>query len=126
MSSGLKNIARELTSAKIKFQIKDDQILIPLPNDFDTLIIEIWNDKDEDSITLLNGSFHTHGNIEASEFGLPSREKGIRHLVESIFNGTFKMVKVEIKTGEYQNTIWDTFALNCIDENDRFTVVSEI
>jgi hypothetical protein len=75
---------------------------------------------------LKNGSFHTHGDIQASEYGLSSREKGILYLVESIFNGTFKMVKRKVSTGEYENTIWDTFSLACIDENDDFIVVSEI
>jgi len=36
------------------------------------------------------------------------------------------MVKVEVKPGVYQKTIWDTFALECIDEDDKFIVVSEI
>jgi hypothetical protein len=126
MSSALEVIAKELADAKIKFQIADEKIQIPLPNNFDTLIIEIWNAQGEDSITLLNGTFHTHGSIEASENGLANREKGIRYLVESIFNGTFKMVQRKVNSGEYVNTIWDTFSLASVDENDDFMVVSEI
>ena len=126
MSQELNCIAQELESAGIKFLVKGGQIQIALPNNFDTLIIEIWNEKGEDSISLLNGNFHSHGDIEASEYGLPSREKGIRNLVESIFNGTFKMVKVETEPGVYEKTIWDTFALELIDEEDKFIVVSEI
>ncbi len=126
MSSDLDSISKELIDAQIQFQIKDDQIQIPLPNNFDTLIIEIWNDEGEDSISLLNGSFHTHGDLDAREYGLPTREKAIRYLVESIFDGTFKMVKVEVKPGVYKKTIWDTLALECIDDDDKFIVVSEI
>ncbi|MCL2914286.1 hypothetical protein L2725_10955 [Shewanella corallii] len=126
MSSELNSIAQELESAEIKFLIKGGQIQIALPNGFDTLIIEIWNEDGEDSISLLNGRFHTHGHIEASEHDLPSREKGIRYLVESIFNGTFKMVKVETEPGIYENTIWDTYALEIVDEDDKFIVVGEI
>jgi hypothetical protein len=95
-----------------------------LPNNFDTLVIEIWQDE-EDSITLLNGIFHTHGDIEASEYGLPNREKGIRYLVESIFNGEFKMVKRKNEKGIVENTIWDTFCLNSIDDEDEHEFVSE-
>jgi len=126
MSSELNSIAQELESADIEFSIKDEQIQIALPNNFDTLVIEIWNEDGEDSISLLNGNFHTHGDIEAREYGLPTREKGIRYLVESILNGTFKMVKVETEPDVYENTIWDTFALELIDEHDKFIVVSEI
>jgi hypothetical protein len=126
MSSHLNSIAQELESADIEFLIKDEQIQIALPNNFDTLIIEIWNEDGEDSISLLNGNFHTHGDIEASEYGLPTREKGIRYLVESILNGTFKMVKVETEPDIYENTIWDAYALELIDEHDKFIVVSEI
>ena len=126
MLAALEVISEELIDANIKFEIVNEQIQISLPNDFDTLVIEIWNDEGEDSISLKNGSFHTHGDIEASEYGLSSREKGIRNLVESIFNGTFKMVKRKVSTGEYENTIWDTFSLACVDENDDFIVVSEI
>jgi hypothetical protein len=126
VSSGLDSISKELVDAQIQFKIQDDQIHIPLPNDFDTLIIEIWNDEGEDSISLLNGSFHTHGDLDAREYGLPTREKAIRYLVESIFDGTFKMVKVEVKPGVYKKTIWDTLALESIDEDDKFLVASEI
>ncbi|MDX1538719.1 hypothetical protein [Arsukibacterium sp.] len=126
MSSALEAIANELNDAKIQFEIADERIEIPLPNNFDTLIIEIWNDAEEDSVSLKNGSFHTHGNIEAREHGLPNRIKGIRYLVESIFNGTFKMVRRKNERQEYENTIWDTFSLALIDETDVYEVVSEI
>ncbi len=125
MATAIAKIASELSSAKIKFDVIDGKIHVPLPNDFDILVIEILKDE-EDSISLLNGSFHTHGEIEAREYGLPNREKGIRHLIESIFDGNFKMVKRKDHKGKVDNTIWDTFSLAVIDENSDYEFVSEI
>jgi hypothetical protein len=50
MSSELEVISKELIDANIKFEYVNEQIQISLPNDFDTLVIEIWNDEGEDSI----------------------------------------------------------------------------
>ena len=123
MHSALKNIASELDKGGIQYSMVNECIHVELPKHFDTLIIEIWNAQWEDSISLLSGSFHTHGDIEASEYGLDSREEGIRHLIECIFNGTFKMVRRPNKDGQLENTIWDTFSLNLIKECDVFEIV---
>jgi hypothetical protein len=125
MSNALAKIASELSEAKIDFDIIEGKIHVPLPNDFDTLVIEIWKDE-EDSITLLNGCFHTHGDIEAREYGLSNREKGIRHLIESIFNGEFKMVKRKNQQGKFENTIWDTFSLAVINDDIEYEFIGEI
>lgn len=117
MSAALQKIGSELSGAGIEFNYVDNKIHIPLPNDFDTLVVEIWKDED-DSISLLEGVFHTHGEIHAREFGLASREKAIRHLVESIFNGSFKMVKLKKEDGTIEKKIWDTFSLSNLDENN--------
>ena len=123
MHPALNSIVDELIDGKIEYQLVGGAIHVGLPRDFDTLVIEIWNDEGDDSISLLNGSFHTHGNIEAYEYGLLSREKGIRHLIECIFNGTFKMIKRPGSNGEIENTIWDTFSLNLVKEGDVFDIV---
>ena len=125
MSSLIERIKNELNEAGIKFNYVNKQVQIPLPNDFDTLIVEIWKD-DEDSISLMNGNFHTHGDIEAREYGLENREKGVRHLAESILNGKFKMVKLNNDDGTKENTIWDTYSLEYIDQYTNYEIISEI
>ncbi len=122
MSSALSEIASELSLAKIEYRIIGRHIYVPLPKNFDTLIIEVFDDGD-DSITLENGSFHTHGDIEAREYGLPNREKAIRHLVESIFNGKYKMVQRQDHLGQAVNTIWDTFSLASIPDDVEYKII---
>lgn len=119
----IERIKNELNDAGIKFNYIDEQIHIILPNKFDTLIIEIWKEE-EDSISLKNGSFHTHGDIEAREYGLENREKGIRHLVESIFNGTFKMVKLKNEDGTIEKTIWDTYSLESMHKYSNYEIIN--
>jgi hypothetical protein len=119
----LKSIIGELNLAKINFLVVQDKIHVPLPNNFDTLVIEIWNEAGEDSITLLDGDYHSHGDIEAREFGFDTREKGIRNLIECIFDGTFKMVRRPNASGDMENTIWDTFSLASIDKRDHYEIV---
>ena len=119
----IERIKNELNDAGIKFDYVNEKIHINLPNNFDTLIVEIWKDE-EDSITLLNGDFHTHGNIEASEYGLENREKGIRHLVESIISGKFKMVKLKKQDGSIENTIWDTYSLMSIHKYSNYEIIN--
>ncbi|TQV75191.1 hypothetical protein FLL45_09640 [Aliikangiella marina] len=121
----IEKITAELNLVEIDFELIDDQIHIPLPYNFDTLVIEIWQDG-EDSISLLNGDFHTHGDIEAREYGLPSREKGILHLVESIFNGKFKLAKRVNALGKIENKILDSFSLALLDEGHDYEFVSEV
>lgn len=111
MDDSLISIVNALEASKVNFTLESEQVHVPLPKDFDTLVIEIWNDKGEDSITLLNGTFHDHGNLVAREYGLASREEAIIFLIESIFDGTFKMVRVADQAGIKKNTIWDTFSL---------------
>ncbi|MDH5730646.1 MAG: hypothetical protein OEZ58_16785 [Gammaproteobacteria bacterium] len=117
-------IDAELRVGGIHFEYKNGKIIIPLPNSFDALVVEIWREE-EDSITLMNGDFHTHGDILAREYDLESSEKAIRFLVESIFNGKFKMVKLYSDNGSFENTIWDSYALLDIDEYDNYEIVSE-
>ncbi|MDT0596399.1 hypothetical protein [Glaciecola petra] len=123
MNAHLKSIAEALDAKGCQYSVVNEEIQIPLPKEFDTLVIEIWNDAGEDSITLLNGSFHSHGDIEASEHGLDTREEGIVFLVESIFNGHFKMVRRINKDGSKENTIWDTFSMALVNDEDDFEIV---
>ena len=121
----IERIKKELVDAGISFDYIEDKIHIELPNNFDTLIIEIWKEE-EDSISLLNGDFHTHGDIEARENGLKSREKGIRHLVECIFNGKFKMVELKNIDGSVEKTIWDYYSLESIHKYSNYEIIKEI
>jgi hypothetical protein len=36
------------------------------------------------------------------------------------------MVKRKIDNGKIENTIWDTFSLQCIEENDDYEIIPEI
>ena len=123
MRKELRHIAEELDKGKINFKEVGDKLFVPLPNNFDTLIIEIWNDNGEVSISLQNGEYHTHGDIEARENGLSSREQGIRKLIENVFSGSFKMVRRRDKNGEMVNTIWDSFSLALIEKDDVYEII---
>ena len=91
MNIHLKKIATELESAQILFEHSDERILIDLPNKFGILEIKILED-DSDSIQLLNGDFHTHGDLEAIEQNI-SREQAIRKLIEKIYNGELILIE---------------------------------
>jgi len=71
MDENLRKIIDELENANLNYRVVDENILIDLPNNFGTLEICIWNDKGEDSIQLLEGDYHTHGDIEAREYVPP-------------------------------------------------------
>jgi hypothetical protein len=49
MIEALQNIAEALSSHAIEHEIVSNRILVQLPNNFDTLVIEIWKDS-KDSI----------------------------------------------------------------------------
>ncbi|TDF41524.1 hypothetical protein EYS14_01310 [Alteromonadaceae bacterium M269] len=123
MSPYLQKIADEFDSFGVRYSLVEEKLHVPLPKNFDTLVIEIWNDEGEDSISLLNGVFHTHGDVEANEHGLDSGEKGILHLVQSIFDGSFKMIKRINEKGVVENTIWDSFSLVLVKKDDDFEVI---
>ncbi len=97
MNIHLNKIASELESSGILFKFSDDRILVELPNDFGTLEITICK-NDEDSIQLLNGDFHTHGDLEAVEKNI-SREQAIRELIEEIFSGELLLIE-ECESGK--------------------------
>ena len=87
----LLKIGKELHKGKIAFSYVNEAINIPLPNDFGIIEIIIWRDE-EDSIQLLNGSFHTHGDIEARQYNT-TREKAIRFLMRDIFKGKYQLIE---------------------------------
>ncbi|WP_335917680.1 hypothetical protein [Shewanella chilikensis] len=102
----LEAIGQALSQADIPFRFSGEALLIPLPNEFGTMEIIIWRDE-EDSIQLLEGSCHTHGNIEAGEFGVNTREEGIQLLLRNIFSGKYKLVEISNEDGSTTKTIWD-------------------
>ena len=120
MELELLNIANVLADNDVQVRAGEDVLYIDLPNGFGALEISTWNQDGEDSIQLLGGNFHTHGNIEAREYGLPNREVGILHLVQSIFSGRFKMVEVKLEDGSTSKTIWDEYAQSSFGHGDDF------
>lgn len=99
-------IGKALSEVDIPFSQSEEALLVPLPKEFGMLEITIWKDE-EDSIQLLGGSFHTHGHMEASEYGVDTREEGIQFLLKQIFSGEFKLVEIKNKDGSSSKTIWD-------------------
>jgi GGDEF domain-containing protein len=120
-SAALQRIAGELSSGNIAFRYKGDTILVDLPNDFDVLEISIWKD-DEDSIQLLNGYFHTHGSVEAWEYG-PPPEKAIRIMLERIFSGELLCVEIRQPGQEPVRTIVES--IEQISAGAEFTVYNK-
>ena len=120
MGMALSRIASVLKNSGFAIRTGDDVLLVDLPNEFGTLEVSIWNQEGEDSIQLLGGNFHTHGDIEAREYGLPNREEGILHLIRSIFSGEFKMVKIKNDDGSITKTIWDKGAQDRFGYGDDF------
>ncbi len=72
---------------------------------------------EEDSIQLLEGNFHTHGDTEARVYGL-SREKAIRKLVGDIFSGKLLLVEWFRKDGSKAKKIWDS--LEYLTDGDSY------
>ena len=91
MSDYLTNIGNELGKGSITFKYVDNAIHIPLPNEFGILEIRLLGDND-DSIQILNADFHSHGTVEAAEYET-TREKGIRKMVENMFNGKLLLIE---------------------------------
>lgn len=109
MHQNLVKLRNELERGGIHFECVKGAVHIPLPNKFGILEVT-WADR-VSSIQLLEGTYHTHGEMLAKEYGLMGFEAGIRYLVEKIFDGTFKMVEVTMPDGNVQRKIWDTFSL---------------
>lgn len=120
-SEALLRIAEELKHGNIAFRYEGDTILIDLPNDFDVLEISIWKDG-EDSIQLLNGHFHTHGKVEAWEYG-PPPEKAIRRMLERIFAGELFCVEIRQVGQNPVRTIVDS--LDQISKEADFTIYNK-
>jgi hypothetical protein len=120
-SEALQRIASELGRGNIAFRYKGDTILVDLPNNFDVMEISIWKD-DEDSIQLLNGYFHTHGRVEAWEYGHPS-EKAIRRMLERIFSGEILCVEIRQAGQEPVRTIVES--IEQISADADFTVYNK-
>ena len=91
MNEYLTNIGNELQKGGITFSYVNNAIHIPLPNEFGTLEIRMLSD-DDDSIQIINADFHSHGSVEAAEYET-TREKGIRKMVENIFNGKLLLIE---------------------------------
>ncbi len=91
MNDYLGKISKAINEVNVDHDCYHDCIHINLPNDFGILEIKIWN-EDEDTIQLLKGDFHTHGEQEASEFELP-KEKAIAMLVNKIFTGEYLLIE---------------------------------
>ncbi len=91
MNHYLEKISNAINEVNVVHKCYHDYIQIDLPNDFGILEIKILN-KNEDSIHLLNGDFHTHGEQEALEFDLP-KEKAIARLVNKIFTGEYLLIE---------------------------------
>lgn len=120
-SDALERIASELSRANIAFRYEGDTILVDLPDNFDILEISIWKD-DEDSIQLLNGYFHTHGSVEAWEYG-PPPEKAIRMMIERIFSGELLCVEIREPGQEPVRTIVES--IDQISPGAEFTVYNK-
>jgi len=87
----MNNYLGRISKAINEVNVEHDCIHIKLPNDFGILEIKIWNEK-EDTIQLLRGDFHTHGEQEALEFDLP-KEKAIAMLVNKIFSEEYLLIE---------------------------------
>ena len=91
MNSYLESISQELDVVHISHTAFHDCIHINLPNEFGMLEIKVWGDND-DSIQIIDADFHTHGELEAIEFGL-SKEKAIAQLVNKLFTGEYLLIE---------------------------------
>ena len=91
MKEYLSKIGSELKEGNISFTYLNDKIHIHLPNSFGILEIKMLDDND-DTIQIINADFHTHGSVEAAEYET-SKEKGIRKMVENIFNGNLLLIE---------------------------------
>ncbi|MDH3973287.1 MAG: hypothetical protein OEV42_03310 [Deltaproteobacteria bacterium] len=121
-NKALKNIGNELKKGNIIFSYVNDDIHVLLPNNFGILEISIWKD-DEDSIQLLEGDYHTHGDIEAREYGL-TREKAIRRLIEDIYNGKLFLVEIFEEGYEPEKTIIKS--LDYVQKNVEYKLYNKI
>lgn len=120
-SEALERIANELSHGNIAFRYEGDTLLVALPNNFDVMEISIWKDE-EDSIQLLNGHFHTHGSVEAWEYG-PPPEKAIRRMLERIFSGELLCVEIRQAGKEPVRTIVESIEQISVDAD--FTVYNQ-
>ncbi len=122
INKALEKIGNELKNGSIAFSYVNECIHVPLPNNFGTLEISIWRD-DEDSIQLLEGDFHTHGDVEAWEYGL-DREKSIRRLIEDIFSGKRYLIEVFEEGCDPEKTITDS--LEEVRKNVNYKLYNKI
>lgn len=126
MNSYFKRIEAELKDANIPFSIEADVINVPLPNDFGMLEIRKLG-EDDDTIQIIGAEFHSHGSVEAAEFGT-TREKGIRVMIESIFNGKLALIEELVSGCEPKRFVRCSMEdyLNYLPENTTYRVFNQI
>lgn len=91
MTDYLGGISRALESKGISHDCYHDCIHSDLPDGFGVLEVKVWDGTD-DSIQLLGGDFHSHGDQLVQEFGLP-REEAIAVLFEKIIYGDYLLIE---------------------------------
>jgi hypothetical protein len=91
MNAYLERISQELDIVHIEHTVYHDCVHINLPNEFGILEIKVWGEND-DSIQIFDGDFHTHGELEAIEFGL-CKEKAIAKLANKLITGEYLLIE---------------------------------